>query len=317
MASYQWLPDTAISTYSFYTLQDSSTIYSVTVTDLLGCSSSATDTLFVNMKLSCTYTASVCYVSKNGVIDLTVSDDDAAPFSFQWSIPATTQNIINLPPGTYTVIVTDSAGCKAFDTVTLVANKECCYIPVVNNNLTFSSITATQLEEELGLSYNTLLLGSLASSLMILLLLIPALIYLVAKNVYMAPGAVIYVNPKRLLDIQHSNLRGACEKLWHGIVLPKSPSYYIDSGAHLELLSDSIRDAQYAVDASNHAHLRVWRTKFVSNFIDIYFHGRPRFNDQSVPVHVDWPLKKTISQVVNCFQVTRVWLTTVTNQVLA
>jgi len=48
----------------------------------------------------------------NGSINLTVNGG-TAPYSFLWSNGSTTQNQSMLPPGCYTVVVTDAAGCQS------------------------------------------------------------------------------------------------------------------------------------------------------------------------------------------------------------
>lgn len=50
----------------------------------------------------------------NGAIDLVVNGG-AAPFTYQWSNGATTQDIENLSPGDYSVYVTDANGCVVWD----------------------------------------------------------------------------------------------------------------------------------------------------------------------------------------------------------
>ena len=42
-----------------------------------------------------------------------------APFTFLWSNGAATQNIINVPSGTYTVTITDSLGCSLLDSAAI------------------------------------------------------------------------------------------------------------------------------------------------------------------------------------------------------
>ncbi|GDX51088.1 hypothetical protein LBMAG27_01350 [Bacteroidota bacterium] len=55
----------------------------------------------------------------NGSIDLSLAGG-TVPFSYVWSGGETTQDINNLPIGTYAVTVTDGNGCLAFDNATLI-----------------------------------------------------------------------------------------------------------------------------------------------------------------------------------------------------
>jgi hypothetical protein len=77
---------------------------------------------------------------QNADVDLTVSGG-LAPYTYLWSNGAMTQDLTNVPPGTYSVIVTDANGCMAFDTA-IVAG--CCDLVVVcppTNGGTFTCIT--------------------------------------------------------------------------------------------------------------------------------------------------------------------------------
>ncbi|HNU34378.1 MAG TPA: gliding motility-associated C-terminal domain-containing protein, partial [Bacteroidia bacterium] len=61
------------------------------------------------------YTPS-CNGDSTGAIFITVTGT-AAPFTYQWSNSATSQDVINIPSGAYTVTVTDTANCVVtFDT---------------------------------------------------------------------------------------------------------------------------------------------------------------------------------------------------------
>ena len=87
--------------------------YTVTVTDATGCSK--TLSLRVSAPAPIVATASVssnaCNEIGSSVIDLTVSGG-TAPYSYQWSNGASTQDLDGLPGGTYTVVITDAKGCS-------------------------------------------------------------------------------------------------------------------------------------------------------------------------------------------------------------
>lgn len=88
--------------------------YSVTVTDTNGCTAGCSATVggATALRPSITVTAATCCASSSGRVDLTVSGG-TAPYSYQWSNGATTQNLGSVAAGTYTVIITDASGCTA------------------------------------------------------------------------------------------------------------------------------------------------------------------------------------------------------------
>ncbi len=64
---------------------------------------------------------------QNANVDLTVTGG-LAPYMYLWNNGAMTQDLTNVPPGLYTVIVTDSHGCMAFDTILV---EGCCELLVI------------------------------------------------------------------------------------------------------------------------------------------------------------------------------------------
>jgi len=69
--------------------------------------------------LSFNITNNICYGQANGAIDLTVSGDGTAPYTFQWTGPSgfnsTNEDIINLSAGWYKVTVTDANNTQKVD----------------------------------------------------------------------------------------------------------------------------------------------------------------------------------------------------------
>jgi gliding motility-associated-like protein len=105
--------------------------YAVTVTDILNCSSSDTFTILNNTTaptLSATITPAVCG-EPIGAIDLVVIP--GVNNSFVWSNGAVSEDLANVSPSTYSVIVTDPNGCQALDTFDVLN---------INNNFTFSAL---------------------------------------------------------------------------------------------------------------------------------------------------------------------------------
>ena len=104
--------------------------YTVTVTDLNGCTATRTETIMqpTPLVLTSSKTDPSCppggnpSVSSNGAIDLTVSGG-TGPFTYNWADltppPTEPQDRTGLTAGTYMVTVTDNNGCTAMTSVTL------------------------------------------------------------------------------------------------------------------------------------------------------------------------------------------------------
>lgn len=86
--------------------------YSAFVTDSAGCHNTASTTVTLNPVLGAT--SSITHVScnggNNGSINITPTGGNGT-YTYVWSNGATTHNISSLIPGTYTVTITDGAGC--------------------------------------------------------------------------------------------------------------------------------------------------------------------------------------------------------------
>ncbi len=94
--------------------------YSVTVSDASGCIDTAGILIrnTGNISIALIVDSITCHGADNGIIQASVSGDDP-PFSYQWSTGSNADRIFDLGPGSYTLTVTDSNGCKAESSVTL------------------------------------------------------------------------------------------------------------------------------------------------------------------------------------------------------
>lgn len=98
-------------------------LYSVTVSAGGTCTETATYEIYEETEypaVTTEITSAYCNIS-NGAIDLEVSGG-AEPYTYKWSNNAMTQDLANLPAGTYTVTVTTSLGCSVVSTVDIPNN---------------------------------------------------------------------------------------------------------------------------------------------------------------------------------------------------
>jgi len=97
----------------------------VTVTDANGCTSVISITLNEPTELISTISGEniSCYQGSDGTIDLEPSQA-TPPYTYIWSTGATTQDLADLPEGTYYVTITDNNGCTATNSITLTQPTE-------------------------------------------------------------------------------------------------------------------------------------------------------------------------------------------------
>jgi gliding motility-associated-like protein len=100
--------------------------YNVTITDANGCQIISSITLTEPTPLTASVTAFVypsgtnisCFGLSDGSIDLTIGGGNSG-YTYSWGGSQTTQDVANIPAGTYNVITTDMNGCAIPATISL------------------------------------------------------------------------------------------------------------------------------------------------------------------------------------------------------
>jgi gliding motility-associated-like protein len=88
--------------------------YTVTITDANGCNTSLSPTITGTPAtlINATITDEQCAGVNAGAIDLNITSG-TAPFQINWSTGATTEDLLGLSAGSYTVSISDANGCTA------------------------------------------------------------------------------------------------------------------------------------------------------------------------------------------------------------
>lgn len=94
--------------------------YTVTVTDANGCTATKNITITqpTAIQLTTSATNANCYGTSSGSINLAVSGGTGS-YQYVWNTGAQSQNLQNIPAGTYDVVVTDNNSCVATASVTI------------------------------------------------------------------------------------------------------------------------------------------------------------------------------------------------------
>jgi gliding motility-associated-like protein len=113
-SSYTWSPSGTPSGSNAITVTPAATtVYTVTGTDINGCSSTAQATVTVSSALNTTATTSQisCFNANNGSATINVNGGSGG-YSYVWSSVGSGPSANNLPANNYTVTVTDAGGCQ-------------------------------------------------------------------------------------------------------------------------------------------------------------------------------------------------------------
>jgi hypothetical protein len=92
---------------------------------------------YKSLGATATATSATGSVATDGAVNLAVTGG-RSPFTYAWSNGATTQNLTNVAPGTYTVTVTDANGCTTTASATVGIRVAACPVPGQNGFTVFT-----------------------------------------------------------------------------------------------------------------------------------------------------------------------------------
>ena len=115
--SYTYLWNNGATTATISDLAPGS--YSVEVTDSNGCSTECSVTIHPSSSPSCTISSTDTSCGESNGTATGTASGGTAPYTYAWSNGGNTPTITNLTPGTYTLVVTDAAGCTSSCYVTI------------------------------------------------------------------------------------------------------------------------------------------------------------------------------------------------------
>jgi gliding motility-associated-like protein len=143
--TYQWVGPNGFSS----TNEDISGLvagsYEITVTDVNGCTRTRVFTVPspADYVIDAVVTDVICSGDSDGAIDINIVVG-TGPFTFAWTGPAgftaTSEDIANIPAGSYSVVVTGNLGCTKTQTYTVSESNIIAVDPIVNNISCFGSL---------------------------------------------------------------------------------------------------------------------------------------------------------------------------------
>lgn len=138
-SNYLWSPAAGLSSTSIanpVANPSASTIYTITITDAIGCTATDYISIFISpaINIAITPTNVLCNGGSNGSAAVLVNGG-LAPYSYSWSNGSQAAIASNLSAGNYSVTITDAANCSSTSSVVLTE-------PAALNGTLTSSIDA-------------------------------------------------------------------------------------------------------------------------------------------------------------------------------
>ncbi|MBL0053407.1 MAG: T9SS type A sorting domain-containing protein [Bacteroidetes bacterium] len=217
--------------------------YTVTVTDANACTTTASCTVTPSTGIASITLANegiTCTGNDDGYTSVSTVNGGVSPYMYLWSNGVTSALNNNVPTGTYTVTVTDAAGCTrtATTSVTQTAPNFASNIPPGNYFLNANVIISTPITVD-------------------------------HANIGIAPGVSITVNPGVVLNIVNYSKLNACGDMWQGI---------INNGGTVNITNSTIEDALTALDVKLNGQFDLLNSTFNRNWISLQINGGDYIN---------------------------------------
>ncbi|MEO8085377.1 MAG: T9SS type A sorting domain-containing protein [Bacteroidota bacterium] len=230
---YQWKKNGIIisgATTNVYVATTSGT-YSITVNGINGCNPSIAAvlvTVFPKPEITATPTNVSCPSACDGAVTTSVASG-TTPFTYSWSPGgATTANISSVCINTYTVIVTDTNGCKDTATATVSNPAGSCDMGTDYCGTTYAHTIGTTFPSgSIGLHGN---------------FIVDTTFSIRHNEVKIDSGVTITINPGKTLTISDTSWLHACSSMWNGIILSNgTSSIVVDSASIVEDADTAIK----------------------------------------------------------------------------
>jgi len=105
--SYQWNTGATTATLNGIAAGE----YTVTVTDIKGCNTTATFTVTQPQAMTAVITMNDAFTMNDATLDVTVNGG-VAPYNYTWNNGETTEDLNGLGQGFYELLITDANGCQ-------------------------------------------------------------------------------------------------------------------------------------------------------------------------------------------------------------
>jgi hypothetical protein len=238
-----------------------SNIYTLTATDLNGCSVNTSATIInpLPLSMSTTFINQSCFTVADGAINLTAIGG-TLPYTYLWSDGSTASSVQNiLATSIYSVVISDANNCSISATnlsITAPLPAFCC-------NAAFSANTNQQLLDNVICS--TLGVNNISNTAVFIkdIFTIDQNFSFTNCDIYFTANASIQLTNNAILTINNCTLQAGCGALWSGI-------FADDASEQIIITSSTITDMEHGINAANNAKITAINNTFNDNYQGVH-----------------------------------------------